>query len=327
MTKCLLLCFVLFGVSANAQITIGLTQKPDTSYTTYSAFKSTAKKYPDIKIVPQLDNPMVTEQRNIVYGNTPSGALQLDAFYPRVRTPKLRTAILIVHGGGWRSGTRQQHIPMAQHLAALGYACFTTDYRLSTYAQYPAAVYYLKAAIRWLHAHAKTYSLDTSRICILGFSAGGELAAFVAATNQDPQFEGDSTYSPHYSSKVSALIDIDGTLSFVHPESGEGDDSKAISAATYWLGYAKKDKPALWAAASPLNHVSPRMPPTLFINSSVARMHAGRDDFRQLMQQYHTYTEVQAFTDAPHSFCLFTPWFNPTIQYIDDFLKRVFLQK
>jgi pectinesterase len=122
---------------------------------------------------------------------------------------------------------------------------------------------------------------------------------------------------------VHAVVDIDGTLSFTHPESGEGDDSKKISAATWWLGYAKKDSLALWEEASPLTHAGPHTPPTLFINSSVARMHAGRDDYIKILDQYKIYSEVKTFENAPHSFCLFDPWFQPTVTYIDDFLKRV----
>ncbi len=120
---------------------------------------------------------------------------------------------------------------------------------------------------------------------------------------------------------------MDGTLSFVHPESGEGIDSTGrISAATYWFGYNKEQNPMLWQIASPLSYVSSRTPPTLFINSSVNRMHAGREDYLKVLKQYNIYTEVHAFDKAPHSFPLFNPWFQPTVQYIDAFLNKVFPQ-
>jgi pectinesterase len=122
------------------------------------------------------------------------------------------------------------------------------------------------------------------------------------------------------------VVDIDGTLSFVHPDGGEGDDSKKISAGTYWFGYAKKENLKLWEAASPLSYVSAATPPTLFINSSVARMHAGREDYISILNTHHIYTEVHSFEEAPHSFCLFDPWFEPTVKYIDAFLKKVFVQ-
>jgi pectinesterase len=182
-------------------------------------------------------------------------------------------------------------------------------------------VHDLKAALRWIKANAGQFEVDTNKVAVLGFSAGGELAAFIGTTAMNPTYEGQSD-NAQVSSKVQAVVDIDGTLSFVHPESGEGDDSRHISAATYWFGYAKKDNIALWTSASPLTHVGAKTPPTLFLNSSVDRMHAGRDDFRRVLDQYHIYSEVHTFADAPHSFCLFNPWFEPTIQYIHHFLTK-----
>jgi acetyl esterase/lipase len=208
-------------------------------------------------------------------------------------------------------------------LAALGYVCFTPEYRLSTEALYPAAVQDLKASLRWIRANAKTYNIDTSKIAVLGFSAGGELAAFLGTTVGNPAFEGAGCHTP-YSSNVQAVVDIDGTLSFVHPESGEGDDSKRTSAATYWFGYPKAEAPELWAEASPLTYVGKNTPPTLFINSSVERMHAGRDDYRKVLQENGIYSEVRSFEEAPHSFPLYHPWFKPMVGSIHGFLQKVF---
>ena len=116
-----------------------------------------------------------------------------------------------------------------------------------------------------------------------GHSAGGELAAFMGATNGMAQFEGNGCYK-NISSKANAVIDLDGTLAFTHPESGEGDDSKRISAATHWFGYSKTENPEIWKQAAPLTHVGKQMPPTQFINSGVSRMHAGREDFISRIQ-------------------------------------------
>ena len=212
---------------------------------------------------------------------------------------------------------------MAQRLAEAGYASFTASYSLSTFALYPAAIYDLKAALRWMRANADKYNLDTTRFAVAGFSAGGELAAFLGATEGNNKFEGTSCNLSR-SSSVQAVIDIDGILSFVHPESGEGDDSRGISAATHWFGYAKKDNPAMWTEASSLTHAANNKAPVLFLNSSVERMHAGREDFRKVLAENNVYSEVHTFADAPHTFCLFEPWFEPTMGHITKFLNRVF---
>lgn len=327
MKKCLLVIIIFCcGTAVSAQSTAGLTGKRDTSYSTYSAFVSTKKTHPGIAIVPEFKSALISEERNIPYCIIAGRSLAIDAFFPKKKSKPARAAILIIHGGGWRSGNRTQHYPLAQHLAALGYVCFTPEYRLSTEALYPAAVQDCKAALRWVHAHAAQFQIDALKISVLGFSAGGELSAFIGTTNGNAQFEGGDC-NTGFSSNVQAIVDMDGILSFVHPESGEGDDSKSTSAATYWFGYSKKDSLALWQNASSLTHVGKHTPPVLFINSSVDRMHAGRDDFRKVLDQYGIYSEVKSFPDAPHSFPLFDPWFAPTVQYIDNFLKKVFKRK
>lgn len=321
----IILCAVLITVGClgvMAQSLTGITGKRDTSYSTHSAYVSTVKTHPDIKIVPEYHSPLVTEKRNIVYCNAGKRSLYMDGFYPKKKSNKPRPAIMIIHGGGWRTGNRTQHYPLAQRLAALGYICYTPEYRLSTEALYPAAVHDLKSALRWMRTNAEKENIDTSEIAVLGFSAGGELAAFLGTTGDESRFEGNGCHKG--STRVQAIIDLDGTLSFVHPESGEGDDSRSTSAATYWFGYAKKDKPELWQDASPLAHVGKHTPPILFINSSVARMHAGRKDFIKVLNEHGIYSEVQNFPDAPHSFPLFEPWFEPTVQYIAGFLDKVF---
>jgi acetyl esterase/lipase len=319
----IIVCLILG--KAFPQSNAGITGRRDTSYTTYSAWLSDKKTYPDIKIVEEFHSPSIAEKRNITYCKTGRRNLFLDAFYPKQNSRKKRPAILILHGGGWRSGNRVQHYPLAQHLANLGYVCFTPEYRLSTEALYPAAINDIKSALRWVKKNAPKYNIDTTKITVLGFSAGGELAAFMGTTNENAGFEG-SGCNLKYSGNVQAVIDIDGTLSFVHPESGEGDDSKKTSAATYWFGYSKKENPALWQQASPLTYAGKHTPPTLFINSSADRMHAGRDDYIKILSENNIYTEVKGFSNSPHSFCLFDPWFEPTIKYIDGFLKKVFLK-
>lgn len=310
-------------LSASAQNLTGITGVPDTSYTNYSAFQSIRKTHADIRLVSELQNHSISKKISLVYTQYGNRKMLMDVFYPNQKSKRNHIAILIIHGGGWRSGNRSQHYALASYLANLGYTCFTPEYRLSTEALFPAAVYDLKAAIRWIRKEATNYEVDTSRIAALGFSAGGELAAFLGVTGNLPLFEGNSGIVDGHTN-VGAVIDMDGILSFVHPESGEGDDRKNTSAATYWFGYPKKGNEHLWEAASSLSFVSPYTPPTLFINSSVKRMHAGRDDYRAMLSAFGIYTSVKTFPDAPHSFPQFEPWFTPGVQYIDQFLQKVF---
>ena len=322
--KFFLIFLLIFSLNKTySQSYKGVTGIRDTSYSTKSAYAYDVRKHPNIKIVPEFQFTSVKEKRDITYCETGKRDLKLDVFFNSEKTNLKRTAIIIIHGGGWRTGSRKQHYPMAQKLASLGYICFTPEYRLSTEALFPAAIYDIKAAIRWVRKNAEVYNFDPNQIAVLGFSAGGEMASFMGTTGNMPLFEGTSC-NLEAKSNANAVVDIDGTLSFVHPDGKEGDDSKGISAGTYWFGYSKAENPKLWEAASPLSYVSAQTPPTLFINSAVPWMHAGRGDYLKVLDKNGIYSEVKEFEGAPHSFCLYEPWFSPTIQYIDTFLTKVF---
>ncbi|MEZ0484349.1 alpha/beta hydrolase fold domain-containing protein [Fibrella aquatica] len=323
-----------FTTLATAQPVSGLTNRRDTSFTTWGAYQKLKKTFPEARIVEPVTPDGVTASMNLVYCSQNGRDLHLDAFYPtKFQRRALRPAVLVIHGGGWRSGDRSQHIPLAQRLAAAGYVAVTVEYRLSTEALYPAAVHDLKSAVRWLRANAKTYAIDTARIAAVGFSAGGQLAALMGATGNPaargkaaPALEGEGCHQ-EASTAIQAVVDLDGLLAFDHPESGEGDDSKSTSAATYWFGGPKTEKLAQWHEASALTYVHLQTAPILFINSSVDRMHAGRDDLRKQLSKRGIYSEEHTFPEAPHIFCLLHPWFEPTLNYTITFLDKVFRVK
>ncbi|MFZ1313688.1 MAG: alpha/beta hydrolase, partial [Chitinophagaceae bacterium] len=146
----LLLAFVYTG----AQSTAGITGTRDTSYNITNEYNKHLKNYPNLQIVKEFSYPYITEEKNISYCKTNERELKLDVFSPSEKSTTKRTAILFIHGGGWRSGNKAMHYPLLQQLAALGYVYITPEYRLSTEALYPAAVHDIKSAIRWVRKNA-----------------------------------------------------------------------------------------------------------------------------------------------------------------------------
>ncbi|TWI83308.1 pectinesterase [Lacibacter cauensis] len=315
---------LLFCMAANAQTVNGITNVPDTSFNLTKEKEKVKKQYPFIVLPADERSAFIEEIKGINYYKPTNRFLQLDAFFPKQNKghKKLHPAIIIIHGGGWRSGNRTQHHALAFALAGKGYACFTPEYRLSTEAFYPAAVQDIKAAVQWIKTKGATYAVDTTKIVVMGFSAGGQLAALVGNTNGYQPFEPLTNLKA--STNVQAIVDVDGTLSFIHPQSSETKPSPTIGASEYWLGYNTTENPELWKEASPLSHAGANSLPTLFLNSSVERMHAGREDYISILQQHKIYTEVHTFENSPHSFCLFEPWFTPTVNYITSFLQNIF---
>jgi acetyl esterase/lipase len=295
----------------------------DSSYTSHSAALKIYKKFPSVKLVlPRLPKTVV-EKKDIVYTAYGSRELHLDVFMPSGRGNEAYPGILIIHGGGWVSGERSMLVPMAEQLAKHGFVAVTAEYRLGPEALYPAGVYDLKAAIRWMRAAGPEYGIDTNRIAAYGCSAGGELAAFLGTTGDNSKFEGNGGYLGH-SSRVQAVVDVDGLLDFTNVNSTKYDNNpEKPSAAHRWFGASYKDNQRLWREASPITYVGKSTPPVIFINSSMSHYHAGRDNMVAEMKKLGIYYEVHTIPGTPHTFWLFHPWFGKTLGYTVAFLDRV----
>ncbi|MDQ6813733.1 MAG: alpha/beta hydrolase [Bacteroidota bacterium] len=313
MMKSLLCLLVVIPNFVDAQVAV----PRDTSFTVYSSYVKESKKRPYITVAEAALPPGVRQKKQLVFALVNGRKLYADIFYPVATSKKGYPGIVMIFGGGWKSGDRSQNVPIAQQLAAKGYVAMTIDYRLSPEATYPAAVYDVKAAIRWLRANGKEFGLNPKKIATLGMSAGGQLAALAGATNGRKELEGDEGNTKQQAD-VQAIIDIDGILAFHHPESAEG------AVAAEWLGGTYAEKPAIWQAASALTYAGNTSPPMLFINSSTPRFHAGRDDMIKKLDSVGVYTEVHTLPDTPHPFWFFHPWFKATVQYCIDFLDKVF---
>lgn len=304
----LVLLFVYQGIIAQGY-------SIDTSYTVKSTYVKLIKKYPFIKIAEANKGVNDKQIENVIYYKDKNRALHLDAFFNTNK--KNNPGVIMIHGGGWRSGNKNQMRVLSQEITTKGYSCFAIEYRLSLEAKYPQAIYDVKNAIKFIKDNAKRFHVDPDKIAVLGCSSGGQMAALIGATNEDLAFE-DAKYKSKSSSKVQAIIDIDGILAFKHPESEEGE------MAAFWLNGTYEENPENWKQASALSHVDKNTPPTLFINSSFDRFHAGRDDMIAILNQNKIYSEVQTIKKSPHSFWFFQPWFDETVEYTTQFLDRIF---
>ncbi|QEC72332.1 hypothetical protein FSB73_12285 [Arachidicoccus ginsenosidivorans] len=60
------------------------------------------------------------------------------------------------------------------------------------------------------------------------------------------------------------------------------------------------------------------------MNSALERMHAGRDDFKKLMDAKGVKVKIIPFADTPHSFCLYRPWFGKVVADVTTFLQEIY---
>lgn len=305
------ICFLVSINKTQAQNEILI----DTSYNVLGAYKKYKTHYPEIQIVKPQKFENVIEAREIVYKEIGDRKLRFDAYYNNNKV--LKPAVVLIHGGGWKSGNKSLMTPLAQHIANQGYACFTVEYRLSLEAKFPAGIWDVKRAIQYVKANADRFFVDTTKVAVLGCSAGGQMAALIGTTNNNKAFE-DKLSAFQTSSMVNAIVDIDGILAFKHPESSEGES------ASLWLGGNSEENLETWMDASALTHTDENTPPILFIGSKYSRFQAGRSDMIKILDQHQIYNQVEDFQEAPHSFWLFHPWFNDTLDYVTKFLDKTF---
>lgn len=298
---------------------------PANTYTPENTYLKEVNQYPFIQVASQALPEGVEEFKNLTYVKYSKRELQLDLYAPAFSTRDVRPAIVLVHGGGWRAGYRENLTPLAQALALRGYVAATISYRLAPEAKYPAAIHDVKAAIRWLRMNAENYAIDRNHIAVAGGSAGGQIASLVGVTSGMEKFDPQAATSD-VSSAVQAIINIDGLSDFTSEEARkyEDDPRKNPSSAGLWFGGRYAEKSALWHEASPINYVNKNTPPILFIKSSRPRFSVGQQEMGERMTQQGVHYEVKKFSDAPHSFWLFDPWMKPTADLIADFLDARF---
>jgi len=127
--------------------------------------------------------------------------------------------ILMVHGGGWNSGSPDEFPALQRHMARNGYVVAAPEYRLSPASPWPAQREDVLAALRWLKEHAGEYGIDPQRFVLMGHSAGGQIAEAVAYGAHDPAIRGCiAFYSPadlHYAYEFARADDILNSLKLV----------------------------------------------------------------------------------------------------------------
>jgi acetyl esterase/lipase len=212
-------------------------------------------------------DPAIVVERDVTYGRGADAELQLDLAMPKDGAGPF-PAVVFLHGEGWRAGNRQQMSHFIEGMARLGYVAVTVEYRLVPGARFPAQVEDGKAAVRWLRAHAAQYRVRSDRIGVVGFSAGGHLAAMLGVTSGDEGFEGHGG-NPGQSSRVQAVVSFFGPTDLSARNWPRDLEVEVIAP---FVGGSFGDRPDLYRRASPITYVSSRAPPFLLVHGTDDRL-------------------------------------------------------
>jgi acetyl esterase/lipase len=197
-----------------------------------------------------LPKPKVRHQHQMFAGadGTP---LSLEIYQPM--TSGYHPAIVTIYGGAWRSGEPTQNATFSSYMTAQGYTVVAIDYRHTPRYRFPAQLEDVQAALKFVIQQAANYEIDTTRIAVMGWSAGAHLALLAAyQSNTIPIRAVISYYGP-----------TNLAAGYYDPPSPDPIDTKAVLET--FLGGTPSQVLTQYKLASPVNYVKPNLPPTLLI--------------------------------------------------------------
>ncbi len=207
-------------------------------------------------------------------------SLKMEMLLPKLKNKAPTPVVVFVKGSGFTAMNMDGFMQQRMYLAEAGYAVISVETRVVPQVTFPAAIVDVKAAIRYIRAHAEQFNLDTDKIAIWGDSSGGYAAAFAALTNGVEDFEeGDNL---DYSSDIALCIDFYGPTDLTTIGKGLGkeiEDSHMSASTTEALlinGTAFGDNPGGSITsdrekadyANPIKYIDENDPPFLIFHGT-----------------------------------------------------------
>lgn len=198
---------------------------------------------------------------SIVYHRGTDYELKCDIYVPAGVGPF--PAVLAVHGGGWRAGSKVNLLRHAIKLCNAGYVVVCINYRHAPKYPFPAQIQDCFVALRFMVENAQTYRIDPNRLYGFGYSAGGHLISLLATTSESDWLDA-ATDSPE---TLAPLPQLKGIAAGGAPCDFDWlpEDSPFLS---YWLCATKADDGEIYERASPVCHVSRESPPFLLFHGA-----------------------------------------------------------
>ncbi|MEM1060908.1 MAG: alpha/beta hydrolase [Planctomycetota bacterium] len=240
--------------------------------------------------------------RDVVFAERDEKTCRLDLYLPGEQNGSKPPVVVLIHGGGWKDGTRDRMHRACLWLSGRGFAAATIDYRLLGEAPYPAAADDCRAAVDWLIENAGDYDgYDPGRIAVWGTSAGAHLAALTAVTHD----------------AVGAAVVIAGPVDLTTEFFQERSLDPESNVFRFLRG-TYTELPAVYADASPALHVDADSPPVFFITEQPFER-AGR--YLTNLDEYGIPYETMTLAGGRHGHWNYEPWFTPLMERADAFLR------
>ena len=217
-----------------------------------------------------LRDRKVERVKNIPYAPGAGRRHLLDVWRPKGSAHRA-PVLFQLHGGAWMVGDKsQQALPLMLHLAAEGWVCVAANYRLSPRASFPDHLVDCKLALRWIREHIADYGGDPDFVVVTGGSAGGHLAALLALTPNDAEFQPGFE---HADTSVTACVPFYGVYDLVEAFDPRGRAGPRGERVGDWFarriaGASLEEDRDRFVRYSPIADVGPHAPSFFVIHGS-----------------------------------------------------------
>jgi acetyl esterase/lipase len=247
----------------------------------------------------------IDRHANLPYGNDPRQ--HLDIYAPR--QAQNRPVVIFWYGGSWVKGKKSQYRFVGTTLAERGIVTVLPDYRLYPQVSFPAFDEDGARAVAWVEQHIQEFGGDPRQIVLMGHSAGGHTAAFLAFNHEFLRKYGADPNS------IVGLVGLSGTYVLV-PET-------ATERATFPPPYTEAD----W---QPIRFVDAHSPPTLLLHGTDDKevLPQEASELRDAMLALHLRVELHLYEHRGHGdtvapFAPVARWRSPALQDTLAFIRSV----
>lgn len=206
-------------------------------------------------------------ERVVPYAAADGTRLALRLFGRAAGDSTVRPIVVVLYGGAWRSGETTQGARTSRALAARGYLVVAIDYRHAPRFTFPSQLDDVRRSLALVRDSAAAWRGDSSRIALLGRSAGGHLAELAAFAPGDPPVRAVvALYAPW-------------DLAEGYRDLPEPDPIRVRTVIGNFVGGTPYEQSARYRAASPASYVRAGLPATLLVYG--ARDHLVKPEFNR----------------------------------------------
>lgn len=169
--------------------------------------------------------------------------------------------LVLLHGGGWQSGSSKRWQSWGNSLATKGVASFAVPYRLATkeHPTFTEALWDVQSAIRYLRRHSGQLRIDPNKVGAMGVSAGAHLAAMMALAGDHPKFASpnkEEVENGAVPAKIDVVVGVSGVYDLLSAWEDDQIRQPIDSDTERYIGGTPMNSREKFYDASPIYHAS-----------------------------------------------------------------------